>query len=328
MRYGVIGTNWITQSFIQGAGLFDGMKLAAVYSRSSEKGKAFADKYGAKAVFTDLNEMASSDSIEAVYIASPNSIHYEQSKLFLEHGKHVLCEKPITVTPAEHRELSELADRKHLIYMEAIMLLHLPARVIVKKLLPQLGSITTARFDFSQLSSQYQGYLNGELPNIFNPEFATGCLMDLGVYCVYAALDFFGVPDGITTTAGFLNTGADGYGNSIFYYEGKQVCISYSKVGQSRLGSEIIGDKATLVIDSISKLTGVKLILSDGSVQTVIGDIPKHILMSGEAESFYRFATDYNRYETEYLNARSLSQKVCEVMETMKNQANIRFKDQ
>lgn len=326
MRYGVIGTSWITQSFIQGARLIDGMKLAAVYSRSPEKGKAFADKYDTREVFANLNAMASSNTIDAVYIASPNSLHYEQSKLFLEHGKHVLCEKPITVTPAEHRELCELADSKHVIYMEAIMLLYLPAREIVKKLLPQLGSITTARFDFSQLSSQYQSYLNGELPNIFNPKFATGCLMDLGVYCVYAALDFFGVPDGITTTAGFLKTGADGYGNSIFSYEGKQVCISYSKIGQSRLGSEIIGDKSTLVIDSISKLTGVKLFLSDGSVQTVIGDIPKHILMSGEAESFYNFATNFDLYKTEYLYARSLSQKVCEVMETMKNQANIRFK--
>ena len=82
MKYGTIGTSWITDSFIQGASLVDGMELAAVYSRNLETGKAFSKKYGNTAVFTDLEQMAKGDLIDSVYIASPNVLHYEQSRIF------------------------------------------------------------------------------------------------------------------------------------------------------------------------------------------------------------------------------------------------------
>src|SRR4051794_28274423 len=98
MKYGTIGTSPITNEFIESAKLVDGMELTAVYSRNIEKGISFAGKHGVKSVFIDLEQMASSELIDAVYIASPNSLHYEQSKLFLEKGKHVLCEKPIAIT--------------------------------------------------------------------------------------------------------------------------------------------------------------------------------------------------------------------------------------
>ena len=77
----------------------------------------------------------------------------------LENGKHVLCEKPITITPEEFTELCELAERKNLVYTEAIMMLHLSQRKIIKKKLESLGKISTAHFDFSQLSSKYPALL-------------------------------------------------------------------------------------------------------------------------------------------------------------------------
>lgn len=325
MKYGTIGTSWITDSFIQGASLVDGMELAAVYSRNLETGKAFSKKYGNKAVFTDLEQMAKGDLIDSVYIASPNVLHYEQSRIFLESGKHVLCEKPITVTSSQIKELVDLAKHKNLVYLEAIMMFHLPARKVLQDLLRKIGNITTARFDFSRISSEYKSYLEGGLPNIFNPRLATGCLMDLGIYCIYPAIDFFGVPKKIFATAGFLNTGADGYGNSIFVYKDKQVNLSYSKVGNSQLGSEIIGDKGTILINSISKLTNMKIIWKDGSEEEIIGDIPKHILMNGEAQSFYNYVTNITRYENEYRYASELSVRVCEVMQIIQEQSNIKF---
>ena len=120
MRYGTIGTSWITEAFIAGAAIAGGMELTAVFSRSRETGQGFAARHGNPRVFTDLQQMAESDCIDAVYIASPNALHFIQSKLFLEHGKHVICEKPITVTPAQYCEAASIADRKRLIYMEAI----------------------------------------------------------------------------------------------------------------------------------------------------------------------------------------------------------------
>lgn len=194
IKYGVIGSGWIAEEFVRGAQTVDGTCFAAMYSRTYEKGKEFAQKFGCEKVYTDLNEFAQSD-IDAVYIASPNSLHYEQSKLMLENGKHVLCEKPITIIPDEFEELFALAQSKKLIYTEAIMMMHSPLKNNLKNALGKIGNITSAHFDFSQLSSKYKALVNGENPNIFNPEMKTGCLRDLGIYCFYPAVEYFGLPE-------------------------------------------------------------------------------------------------------------------------------------
>jgi scyllo-inositol 2-dehydrogenase (NADP+) len=323
MKFGTVGTSGITDSFLEAAKTVENFEHAAVFSRSPETGRAFARKHGVQAVFNDLTQMALSDEIDAVYIASPNALHYEQSKLFLEHGKHVLCEKPITVTPDQLRELQGIADSNRLIYMEAIIMLHLPVRLQLKEALKRIGKITSARFDYSQLSSKYPAYLEGKMPNIFNPKLAAGCLMDLGVYCVYPALDFFGRPDRVITSAGFLKTGTDGLGSSLFLYKDKQVTISYSKLGNSRLGSEIIGDRGTIVINSISKLTHVKIVWNDTREESIIGDVPGSVFMRGEAQDFYRFVTGADHWEEEYRYAEKLALEVSETMQLMRQQAGI-----
>ena len=75
------------------------------------------------------------------------------------------------------------------------MFLHLPQRKILEEALSQIGTVSLAKIDFCQRSSKLDAYLNGELPNIFNPALETGALMDLGVYCLYPALALFGKPE-------------------------------------------------------------------------------------------------------------------------------------
>ena len=119
IRFAVIGTGWIAEEFVKGAQLVPGLEFAAVYSRSADRGKAFAEPFGGASVYTNIYDLAKSD-VDAVYIASPNSLHYEQSKLMLQSGKHVLCEKPVCVEPEEYSELCELAHKKDLIYSLSI----------------------------------------------------------------------------------------------------------------------------------------------------------------------------------------------------------------
>ena len=112
LRFGTIGTGWIANSYVDGA-LDSGLwQLTAVYSRTKEKGLAFAAPYGVKTVFTDLEEMAATDKIDAVYIASPNKLHIEQARVFLEHGKHVICEKPLSAHAKDVAELQALAKER------------------------------------------------------------------------------------------------------------------------------------------------------------------------------------------------------------------------
>ena len=98
VRYGTIGTNYITDLFANGASVCKDLAYEAVYSRRQETGRAFADKYGVKKVYTDLEEMAEDPEIDGIYIASPNCFHRDQALLMLEHGKHVLCENRRSAT--------------------------------------------------------------------------------------------------------------------------------------------------------------------------------------------------------------------------------------
>jgi predicted dehydrogenase len=323
IKYATIGTSWITEAFITGTQLKKSMKLNAVFSRDAEKARKFGLKFGCDTIFNDIQELAAYEGIDAVYIASPNSLHYSQSKLFLQNGKHVLCEKPITVTPAEYEELTELADKNKLIYLEALMIAHHPEREKIKQALEKIGNITTARLDFSQLSSRYQSMLEGKTPNVFNPAMAGGCLMDMGVYCVFPAVDWFGIPDKIFTFAGKVSSGVDGYLNSLFIYSDKQVDISLSKLGQSVLGCEILGDAGTITIGFIVEMRDVFLVKRDGKKETVIRNYSRSELMSSEAESFCSYISHFNTSEKEYRHVQNQTLKVLRVLDQIKGLARI-----
>ena len=327
MKYAVIGTSWITEEFIMGANLIEGMELLGVYSRSYSKGKALAEKFGAPRVFVDLHDLARNADVEAVYVASPNSLHYEQCKLLLKSGKHVLCEKPITVEPEELAELQALAAEQGKVYMEAIMYMHNPVRPKLKASMQALGNITSAHFDFSQLSSKYPAYKNGENPNIFNPEFATGSLMDLGIYCIYPALDLFGMPKSIWSTATFLESGADGNGTAVFKYDNMLLTLTWSKLAQGFCGSEITGDGGSVTIDSISQLNGIKFCRKGGEPVEVVGETEKHVIMSYEAKAWLDFATKPEETAEQYQDASRMALAVSTVMKKIREVSGIKFKN-
>lgn len=317
IKYSVIGTSWITKSFIEGANLYEGLSLDGVYSRSFEKGDAFRKETGAKRVFTDFNDLVSSDT-DLVYVASPNVCHYEQCKKLLLNGKHVICEKPVTITASEFKELCDIANDNNLVYFEAIMYMHTPLRNILKDAVTKTGKIRSATIDFSQLSSKYQALKNGELPNIFNPEMKTGALNDLGIYCVYPVIDLFGMPEKITPVQHFLHTGADGSGSAVFEYSDKLVTITYSKVGQSRSPSQIMGDEGTVTIDSISKLDGIRLFNNKGEDTLLNGETEKKYLMGNEAKSAIDFILRRKETDNFLKECQSLNEKVLLCMEKMR----------
>jgi predicted dehydrogenase len=233
-------------------------------------------------------------------------------------GKHVICEKPITITASEFKELCNIANENNLVYFEAIMYMHTPLRRVLKDAVSKIGNIRSATIDFSQLSSKYQALKNGELPNIFNPEMKTGALNDLGIYCVYPVIDLFGMPEKITPVQHFLHTGADGSGSAAFEYKDKLVTITYSKVGQSRSASQIMGDEGTVTIESISKLDGIRLFNNEGEETLLNGETDKKYLMGNEAKSAIDFIL--NRKETDKFlkECQLMNEKVLLCMEKMR----------
>ena len=194
IRLGTIGSGSIVHAVLDGMMKAENLRLEAVYSRSWEKGEKLAKEYGAQKVYTSLEEMFADEEVNTVYIASPNILHYEQSKMALLAGKHVICEKPFCTRKEQALELIALAKEKGLYLVDATPTCYLPNLPILKRELHKAGRIKLVQSNYSQYSSRYDQLLNGEVTNVFNPEFAGGCLMDINYYNVYLMITLFGKP--------------------------------------------------------------------------------------------------------------------------------------
>lgn len=298
IKYAVIGRGKIVDTFIEGARLSGKLELEAIYSRQADTGREYANKQGVSKVYTDISDLVQDKEIQAVYIASPNSCHEWQSEQLLRGGKHVICEKPIVTSLEGYRRLKSLADELGLIYMEAIIPIFGKSRGRIEEALGMIGNIVMAKIDYCQLSSRYNAFMRGEHVNIFDMSLAAGTLMDLGIYCVYAAVNFFGRPTDIKASASYLYNGADGSGSAIFNYKSFPAVLSYSKLGQSLTPCEIIGDKGSIIIERVGLYMGAYLVLDDKRTP-LFDEEPKDILMSYEAAAFADFiqGEQLERYE-------------------------------
>ncbi|MFC5650011.1 Gfo/Idh/MocA family protein [Paenibacillus solisilvae] len=269
IRFGIIGTNWITERFIQAAREAEGFELTAVYSRTQEKADDFAAKHGIAHTFIDLEEMARSGELDAVYIASPNSYHAKHAVLCMSHGKHVLCEKPAASNTAELKQMIEAASQHNVVFMEALKSTLLPSFQSITEHLPEIGKVRRYFANYCQYSSRYDAYKAGQVLNAFNPIYSNGALMDLGVYCIYPLIVLFGEPKEIRATGMLLESGVDGQGSLVARYEEMEAVVMYSKISQSSIPSEIQGEAGSIVIDSISDPQKIEIQYRDGRIQDI-----------------------------------------------------------
>ena len=257
IRFGVVGTNFISDWFLAGAAFDSRLQPMAVCSRNAERGRAFAMRHSMPLVFTSLEEMARSADIDAVYIASPNSFHAQQSILCMSNGKHVLCEKPLASNAAEARAMIEASERYGVTLMEAMKPTLSPGFSALRTNIGRLGTIRRYFAAYCQRSSRYDRLLAGELPNAFNPVCSAGALMDIGVYTIYPMVVLFGKPLWVRASGTVLSSGIDGQGTAMFGYDGLEATIVYSKITDSTLPSEVQGEEGTLSVDRINSISTV-----------------------------------------------------------------------
>ncbi len=324
IRLGTVGTSTITAWFLNACKLTQRYRLVACCSRDAARGAAFRAEFGFMKSYQSPAQMALDPDIDAVYIATPNALHVAQSKLFLEHGKHVICEKPITTSAQEYSELLQLAQRNGLIYMEAMISRYSPGRAILKDALSEIGRIAHARIDYSQRSSRYDAFMAGSPVNIFDMSLAAGTLMDLGVYCIYGALDLLGMPENIMAAASILHNGADGSGSAILTYPDYLATLTYSKIGQSAAGTEIIGDQGVIRIGSISQYGDIHLIKA-GEDRLLYPMPTRDVVMSGEANCFADFVENLEQHQQEYGQVCTLTRQVQTCMDAIKTAAQIHY---
>ncbi|MDM5188232.1 Gfo/Idh/MocA family oxidoreductase [Bacillus sp. DX4.1] len=322
IRFGVIGTNTITTKFIQDSRTLKDFSLTAVYSRSEEKAKEFASKYSVDTTFTNLESMAKSDVIDAVYIASPNSLHAEQSILFMNHGKHVLCEKSIASHTRELEKMVQAATKNKVALMEALLSTLLPNFQAIQTNLHKIGKIRRYFASFCQYSSRYDTYKEGTILNAFNPAFSNGALMDIGVYCIYPMVVLFGEPSRVQANALLLESGVDGEGSLLLKYEDMDAVIMYSKITNSYVPSEIQGENGSIVIDKISGPTKIEIRYTDGRVEDITQP-QSNEAMSYEAQEFIRLIQQ-NQLEST-VNSHTSSMTTMKIMEEARKQIGLVF---
>ena len=261
---GTIGSGSIVHTILDQVNVTDGIRLTAVYSRMEEKGKQLAAEYGAGRVYTDLDAFLADEEINTVYIASPNLLHYEQTRKALLAGKHVICEKPFCTKADQARELTALAKEKRLFLADAVPTAYLPNLEVLKRELPKVGKVRLVLGNYSQYSSRYDLVLQGEVPNVFNPEYGGGCLMDINFYNVYLNAALFGKPLSSVYYPNRRGELADTSGVLIMQYDG---FVSSSAGAKDTWGVnyfQIEGEKGHIYIrDGSNWLAEIRVVTKD-----------------------------------------------------------------
>ncbi len=269
IKFGIIGTNFISDWFADAVSKTDCAVCHAVYSRTSEKGADFAARHGIGKVYTDIEEFFSC-GIDAVYVASPNCKHCEQTLAAISHGLHVLCEKPIASNHAEFLKMRSAAEKAGVVLLEAMRVAFDPALEAIRSTLPRLGKIRRASLEYCQYSSRYDKFREGVVLQAFKPEFSNASLMDIGVYPVHLCLRLFGYPtESINSFSTILENGFEGSGQILLGYKDFSVTIAYAKTFDSENPSIICGEDASLLIDKVSPTSRLTLIHRGGKREDV-----------------------------------------------------------
>ena len=279
MNLGIVGAGMIVKDFLSFTHELPEIKLEAIVARNIENLKNLQSMYNIKEIFTDLDEFLSSPSIDTIYVAVPNNLHYSVAKKALEAGKNVICEKPFTLDYNETVELFELAESKNLILIEAITNQYLPNYLEIKENLSQIGNIRLVECNFSQLSSRYEAFKKGIIAPVFDKNQGGGVLGDLNIYNIHFVVGLFGAPKNSEYYPNIVRE-VDTSGILILEYdEFKVVCIA-AKDTYNNSYANIQGDKGLIkVIGTLNEVPNY--IIKNNEVEMKVNkNIHKHRMYS------------------------------------------------
>ncbi|SIR89643.1 Gfo/Idh/MocA family protein [Microbacterium sp. RURRCA19A] len=251
IRIGIVGTSSISERLVDAVRTVDGVGLGPVASRDAVRGREFAERIGAPGAADGLEGLLDGGDIDAVYIASPNSVHAAQIRTAVDAGIPVLVEKPATLTAEEWEGLVAHARGRGVVLLEAMRTAYDPGIRAIQEVLPRLGRVRRVSFRYEKRSARYDHVLAGERTNIFDPALGGSALRDLGVYPLHALVLLFGAPRTIAGARVGIASGTDGLGSAIAEYDDFVADAAWSKITDTSLPSEIQGEDGSLAIDAI-----------------------------------------------------------------------------
>ena len=249
MKLAVLGTGKIVQEFMPMIQQVTDVELVALLStpRSLDKAKEMQAQYQVQEVYTDYETLLGNATIDTVYVALPNHLHYQYTKAALLQGKNVICEKPFTLNAQQLQELIQIATEKRVILLEAITNQYLNNFLQIKKDLAQLGKIKIVECNYSQYSSRYDAFKEGKILPAFDPQKGGGALMDINIYNIHFVVGLFGKPEKVQYLAN-IERDIDTSGILVLDYGAfKAVCIG-AKDSTAQIRSVIQGTDGSIEV--------------------------------------------------------------------------------
>lgn len=264
LRWGVIGCGVIANQMAEALAA-EGRHIDGVANRTHEKAVAFADKHGVARVYDTIDDLIAAPDIDVLYLTTPHNTHITYLRKALAAGKHVLCEKSITLNSAELAEARELASAHGVQLMDACTILHMP---LYKELQRRIDAGDFGRVNLIQ--ENFGSYKEYDMKNrFFNPELAGGALLDIGVYSLTLARLFLKsqphealsmmnpAPTGTDETEGILLRNA----------EGQMVVLSLTMHSKQPKRAMISADKAYLEIMEYPRADRASIVWTETGVR-------------------------------------------------------------
>ena len=247
MKIGIAGSGMIVPDFLKAASKISKIQVKAIYGREKSKDKLekISLEYNIQNVYYDYDEMLRNKEIETIYVALPNNLHYKFAMEALIAGKNVILEKPFTSNFKQAEELVKIAKEKRLYLFEAITNQYFPSYKKVRDIIPRLGDIKIVELNYSQYSSRYEAFKNGQILPVFDYKMSGGALMDINIYNIYFITGLFGEPSAVHYYPNIENS-IDTSGILIMEYP-KFKCIAIgAKDCKAPLNINIQGDMACI----------------------------------------------------------------------------------
>lgn len=273
MKLAILGTGKIVEEVLPVLKEINGIELSAILStpRSIEKAEKLAELYAISQASSDYDSILANPDVDTVYVALPNHLHYDYAKKALLAGKHVICEKPFTLTLAEFEDLAKIAEQKNRILLEAITNQYLGNFASIKANLAKLGDIKIVECNYSQYSSRYDAFKRGEMAPAFDPAKGGGALRDLNIYNIHLVVGLFGKPERVQYLAN-MERGVDTSGILIMDYGNfKAACIG-AKDCSADIKSTIQGNKGSIAVLGPTNSMPELLLSLNGQSMTMINE--------------------------------------------------------
>ena len=269
MKWGILATGTIARKFastVQAMGP-EGETLLAVASRDQGKAEAFAGEFGISRTYGSYEELSADSEIDAVYIATPNHLHAENTRMCLQAGRHVLCEKPFTTSARQARELYQLGKEKGLFVMEAFWTRFLPVYQELSKICREkpFGELRHARCEYGFIA---KGARRGRK---FRSELGGGALLDIGIYNLgFLHMVMGGSPESFTSHVRFNEYGTDEFSSIQLVYPGGSTAHSIQTIGlQFERRAALFFDRASIYLPDFQGAVEMTVCPNEGEAYTV-----------------------------------------------------------